>query len=516
MQRHPHRSLEAGICFLVPLAILLMGNPLRGAPAEDRFAERLFKNGISLIRAGNQEHALQTFDELSRGFPNSPLADDALYRSGSLFYPASGLRSLHRAGRDSIARAIPYFQRIQEEYTYSDTAPLALYKMALLALESRNPGRSLDEAFARFSRLLALYPDSPVTDRALLGTAHVQSRMGECGQAMNHLDRLLERFPESAASTGALALSASCQADLEQWVPAMESLQELIDAQGNSLEGSQARRFLTLIYRTRFLPSLGRQVPLVRDTAFETETSKAGMRSCRGLAVGGNGRVYAGDPRQSFLWSFQEGGQPIGKSARPGGIRWVGLRGGEGILTGNRGAVHRKTGVHALDRKGTPLLGIESVAISEDGTIFVLDSREEKIFLFDENLAYQDELLPPGEGRPVKIRNGPRRHLFLLTEAPSGLFRREADGGWREIHLEVEMTETRPIDFAVDGVGNLYLLSRRGGPVLVFHPGGKLLVRLEMPSDPDRPRLIPGSLAVGPEGTIYLCGRKSDRIVRFR
>ncbi len=340
--------------------------------------------------------------------------------------------------------------------------------------------------------------------------------MGEFEKALNHLDRLLDRFPESAASTGALALSASCQADLEQWVPAMESLQELIDAQGNNLEGSRARRFLTLIYRTRFLPSLGRQVPLVRDTAFEIETSKAGMRSCRGLAVGGNGRVYAGDPRQSFLWSFQDGGKPIGKSARPDGIRWIGLRGGEGILTGNRGAVHLKKGARSLNRKGAPLQGIESVAISEDGTIFVLDRREETIFLFDENLEYRGELLSPGEGRPVKIRHGPRRHLFLLTEVPSGLFRREPDGDWLEVQLGVDITETRFIDFSVDRVGNLYLLSRRGGPVLVFHPGGRLLIRLEMPSAPEAARLIPGSMAVGPEGAIYLCGRKTDRIVRFR
>lgn len=516
MERYPNRYLKAGICFLATLAVLFLGYPLRGAPAEDPFDERLFKNGISLIRAGNQEHALLTFDELSRGFPNSSLADDALYRSGTLFYPASGLGSLHRADRDSIVRAISYFQRIQEEYTHSDTAPLALYKLALLALESRNPHRSLDEAFARFSRLLDLYPDSPVTDRGLLGTAHVQARMGDCEKALNHLDRLLDRFPESAASNGALAQSASCQADLEQWVPAMESLQELIDAQGNRLEGFQAQRFLTLIYRTRFLPSLGRQVPLVRDTAFEIETSMAGMRSCRGLAVGDNGRVYAGDPRQSFLWSFREGGKPIGKSARPDGIRWIGLRGGEGILTGNRGAVHLKTGARSLDRKGAPLQGIESVAISDDGTIFALDRREETIFLFDENLEFSGELLPPGEGRPVKIRHGPRRHLFLLTEAPSGLFRREPDAGWREIQLGVDITETRLIDFAVDRVGNFYLLSRRGGPVLVFHPGGRLLARLEMPSDPDTSRLVPGSLAVGPEGAIYLCAPKADRIVRFR
>ncbi|MBI4161598.1 MAG: tetratricopeptide repeat protein, partial [Acidobacteria bacterium] len=170
------------------------------APPEEGFDEKLYRNGLALVQAGQTDHALRTFKELLDGYPTSPRADDALFRSGDLFYSNDAIDGLHRAEADPIARALPFFERIQAEYPRSDNAAAALHRLALLALEGRNPKRSPVEAYARFSRLLALYPESPLVDRALLGAANAQMQLGDCGLALFHLDRLFERFPGSPAA----------------------------------------------------------------------------------------------------------------------------------------------------------------------------------------------------------------------------------------------------------------------------------------------------------------------------
>lgn len=508
-RRFPRRFAPAWI--LLSIALIL---PAAGA-GDEGFDGRLYRNGISLLRAGQPEHALETFAELTREFPNSPYADDALYQSGAYYYPPVGLDDLYRIDRQSIARAIPFFLKIQEEYARNDMAPMALYKLGLIALEARNPDRNLDEAFARFSRLLTLYPDSPVMARALLGTAHVQAAMGDCDRAMIHLDRLMARYPDSPVIPQGLFLMAVCQAEAGQDVPALETLQDLADRAGDGADASRARRFLTLIYRTRFLPSVGLDAPMRRDEAFGTATARAGVRSCDALAVDGAGRIYVADSRQDSLWSFQADGTLIGRAERPAGIGWIGIRGERGVLTGGRDSVHLRDGPRRLSVGGKVLEDLESVAISTAGTIYVGDRKRPGIPVFDEDLNSVGDLPPPEDGDLVGLRIGPRSELHALYDQPVALYRLGRDGRWTAIPLGEEVSAARPVDFAVDGLGNLYLLSRRGGPVLILDRAGTPLRRLDPAAGGAEPRLEATSIAVGPTGGIVLCTRKGDRIVRF-
>jgi TolA-binding protein len=505
------RRLPGWLTLLLPIVLFA---PC-GFAEEEGFDERLFRNGVSLLRAGKPAHALETFAELSRGFPNSPFADDALYQSGAHYYPRLGFEELHRSDRQSIARAMPYFLKIQENYTRGDMAPLALYKLGLIALEARNPDRNTDEAFARFSRLLTVYPGSPIVDRALLGTAHVQAAMGDCGLAMNHLDRLFTRHPNSSVFRDGLYLMAKCQADTGQWIPAMETLQDLIDRNGDGADAFRAKRFLTLIFRTRFLPSLRRELPLQRDLGFEKATAGAGLRGCGDLAVDGDGRVYLADSRLDSLWSFEADGGLIGRSARPAGIEWIGIRGDQGLLSGGKDSVHLRGGPGPLTAGEKALEDLHSVAITAEGTIYVADRKKSSILVFNDGLNHLRDLDPPGDGRLVRLRVGPRGELHALFDLPAALFRLGTDGAWTYIPLGEEFAAARPVDFSVDGLGNLYMLSRRGGPVLLYDRTGAPLRRLDLTTESGDPRLVASSIAVGPLGSIHLCNRKGDRIVRF-
>ena len=86
-----------------------------------------------------------------------------------------------------------------------------------------------------------------------------------------------------------------------------------------------------------------------------------------------------------------------------------------------------------------------------------------------------------------------------------------------EEHLAGEESlGSRPEDFAVDGLRNLYVLSDRGGRLRVLSPSGETIALLDVATYSDGSRFLPNRVAADGAGSIYLCNRKGTRIVRYR
>ena len=513
------RKLSVQIGAGTGISVLLsgiLGLSVSWGNSAERYDQRLYNTAISLLRNEKPAQALKTFQELSENFPGSPLADDALYQSGRFNYRPEGIGDLHRTDQATLVRALPYFRKIQKTYSRSDTAPLALYKLGLISLEARNPERDLDEAFATFSRILNLYPTSPVVDRAMFGVAFTQYRMRSFSRAMTQLEELLERFPRSRTATDALYLLAICQALNGQEVAAMESLQLVIDREEDGSWKNRALRLSTLLYRTRFLPQLGKEVVYRPDREFEQATSRAGMRSCADLAVDGDGRVYAADSRQRLLWSFQPDGGLLGRLHRPEGIQWISIRGDRGVLTGNRNMVFLGSGARVIETEEQPVGDIDSVAISREGELFILDRKFREIVKLDPVLEFQSRLYQATSGKLLELRLGPLEDLFLLTGPDPVILLRDQGGEWKEHLAGEESLGSRPEDFAVDGLRNLYVLSDRGGRLRVLSPSGETIALLDVATYSDGSRFLPNRVAADGAGSIYLCNRKGTRIVRYR
>lgn len=115
-----------------------------GAPVEEGRA--IFDMAVLDHSQGNADLARQGFQEFLEKYPESELADDALYYLGDVAY-----------GAQEHTEALRYFTMMLEKYPAAEFAPAALYKMrsCLLAL-SRH-----EEAWDAGGRLLKQFPDSP-------------------------------------------------------------------------------------------------------------------------------------------------------------------------------------------------------------------------------------------------------------------------------------------------------------------------------------------------------------------
>jgi len=173
-----------------------------GASEDDELAQRTLANAEQLLKEGKVEQALRDLDQIPKSWPRSAVADDALFRLGSWYYPASSIEDLGRAGADAIARARDLFTQVQKSYPREDSAPRALVKLGLIALEAANPNRSVDEAYASFSSVVNIYPSSDAVEPALYGAGYADFEAGRFDKAIQSFERVAERFPRGALAAG--------------------------------------------------------------------------------------------------------------------------------------------------------------------------------------------------------------------------------------------------------------------------------------------------------------------------
>src|SRR5262245_2158877 len=171
MKRAAHAWARAAAVALAA-ALALAASSQGDSTAQDDLARRTFANAEQLMKEGKVEQALRDFEQVSSAYPDSGMADDALYRIALHFYPAESVDALGGASRDAIDRARGLFTTINSRYPREDCAPKALYKLGLIALDPANPSRNLDEAYADFSAVVNIYPTSDVVDKALLGAGY--------------------------------------------------------------------------------------------------------------------------------------------------------------------------------------------------------------------------------------------------------------------------------------------------------------------------------------------------------
>ena len=145
-----------------------------------------------------------------------------------------------------------------------------------------------------------------------------------------------------------------------------------------------------------------------------------------------------------------------------------------------------------------------------------MDRKFREIVKLDPVLEFQSRLYQATSGKLLELRLGPLEDLFLLTGPDPVILLRDQGGEWKEHQAGEESLGSRPEDFAVDGLRNLYVLSDRGGRLRVLSPSGETIALLDVATYSDGSRFLPNRVAADGAGSIYLCNRKGTRIVRYR
>ncbi len=199
------------------------------AVAQEDLASRQLQNGDRLARDGKMEQALAAWRDVYERYPDSASAPMALDRLGAAAYPVERFELRGTVAGEAIARGRGYYEKIATDYRTSPLAARAAFKLGLMFSDPAARFFNLDEAYARFSTLISLYPGSQHVDGALYGLGEILARQGELDRSLIPLERVLAEHPAGEMAAEAAFLQASCLARLGARDAALRAFQIIRD-----------------------------------------------------------------------------------------------------------------------------------------------------------------------------------------------------------------------------------------------------------------------------------------------
>jgi sugar lactone lactonase YvrE len=232
-----------------------------------------------------------------------------------------------------------------------------------------------------------------------------------------------------------------------------------------------------------------------------------------GVAVDAAGNVYVADTWNHRIQKFDAGGKFL--------LQW-----------GSFVDLSDPNGANAANAN-TGFYGPRGVAIGPDGNVYVTDTGNKRVLIFDKDGAYQREIssgmsptrkapdypfTQPGElNEPIGIAvdrdgnvyvadtNNRRIQKFTAAGAPAAQWPVPA-GSWEPgPYLEPFL--------ALDGAGNLYATAPTSHSVLKFSPTGALLG--QKTAQGDATLQLPTGLTVDDKGTVYVVDTTASRVANL-
>ncbi|PYQ39876.1 MAG: hypothetical protein DMF77_20170, partial [Acidobacteria bacterium] len=128
------------------LLVLLLPSLAAAQTSPEDQARGLLEDGRTYRREGKLKQALDNFQTIVSGFPNTSFVDDALLEIGRYYLEVD-----HDA-----AKARDAFEQVTKRFPQSDGAPGAYYYLGRLTMERATAATDIDDALAQFARVQRL------------------------------------------------------------------------------------------------------------------------------------------------------------------------------------------------------------------------------------------------------------------------------------------------------------------------------------------------------------------------
>ena len=231
--------------------------------------------------------------------------------------------------------------------------------------------------------------------------------------------------------------------------------------------------------------------PVFRETAQANASPYSGMREPRDAAVDGQGRLWVADFGNSRLRIFDSrGGSLGGWGGRNSGI--YGLREpcavaihGEEICIADTWNGRVQCFTLAGEWKAAAssgLYGPRGVAITEDGRVWVCDTGNKRVVLYDPSLTEIRSIGKPGTGPlefadPVGISVGPGGRVFVADAGNGRIQVLDGEGVFQNALPVASWSRGVEPHLEVDGDGTIYATDPAGDALLEISTEGALVRR---------------------------------------
>ena len=487
------------------LALFLLLPSLAAAQSTspEEQARGLLEDGRTYRTQGKLKQAMDNFQTIVSGFPNTSYVDDALLEIGRYYLEVDG----------DVAKARDAFEQVTKRFPQSDGAPGAYYYLGRLTMERGTTAADIDDALAQFARVQRLYPRSEWVPRALYATALAHRKSGRLAEATDVARRVALEHPASDAAPAAQFELAHDLALAGEFRPAMEEFQQVRNRYAESEWAPRALDRITALYR---LYGTGKPVFAV-DPAFSVGVGDT-LKDVRGIVMTPARTLWVASDKTKSAVPFGPDGK-MGASLTGEDLQGVGLSpSGEVVVVASRavrfGAKTLQTFAIPGNKPGEtePLEKLGAAAVTQGGSVLVADEKKKKVFRFDGRYQYQAPF-PDVKERQVSriVLDGEGGIVMLDRDEKTVRVWDEAGRALRAIAPRGPGYELRkPIDVAVDAFRNAYVADEEGA-VFVFSPAGQLLTTIGAP-ELKKPRAV----ALEPSGAVLVYDEKLQRILRFK
>jgi TolA-binding protein len=484
--------------------VLLLVPALAGAQTspEDQ-ARGLLEDGRAYRKDGKTKQALDNFQTIVSGFPNTPFVDDALLEIGRYYLEVEG----------DTAKARDAFEQVTKRFPQSDGAPGAYYYLGRLIMDHASTAGELDDALAQFARVQRLYARSEWVPRALYATGLVHRKSGRLADAAEASRRVALEHPSSDAAPGAQFELAQDLALLGDFRTAMEEFQQVRNRFPESPFSPLALDRITALYR---LYGAGKPV-FALDPAFSVGAGDT-LKDVRGIVMTPARTLWVASDKVKSAIPFAPDGK-MGAGLAGEDLQAMSLAPNGDLLVVAARAV--RIGPKVLQTfaipggkpgETEPLEKLEAAVMTPGGSVLVADEKKKKVFRFDGKYQYQgpfpdvkerqvSRIVLDGEGGIVMLDREDRT-VQVLDE--SGKVLRTIAGHGAGYDLR------KPVDVAVDLFRNVYVADEEAG-VFAFSPQGQLLATIGA-ADVKKARAV----TVDPAGAVLVYDEKLQRILRFK
>lgn len=489
-------TVMALVLALVPAAADAQNSP-------DDQARRLLEDGRAYRKEGKAKQALDNFNTIVTGFPNTDSVDDALLEIGRYHVEVEG----------NPAKAREAFEQVAQRYPQSDGAPGAYYYLGRLTMEGAPTAAALEDAMAQFARVQRLYPRSAWVPQALYGTAIVHRRAGRLADAADAGRRVALEYPNSDAAPGAHFQVGEVLALLGEPRPAMEEFQQVRNRFPASEWAPRALDRITALYR---LYGAGKPV-FNLDGTYAVASGDVG-KDVRALLMTPARTLWVASEKVNAVVPFGVDGK-IGGSLPAMDPRSLALAPNGELLVAAKLAVrvgpkNIKSFALPTDKpeEKDPLDRIEAALLTPGGSILVADGKRKRIYRFDGEDRFQGPFPDAKEREISRMALDGEGGIVLLDRALRTVSVVDETG---RVLRSVATRGTgwalrKPSDVAVDAFRNLYVADEEGG-VYIFSPNGQLLGSIA-----GGELRKPVALTLDPAGALLVYDGRAQKVLRYR
>jgi TolA-binding protein len=483
-------------------SLVLGGGLVRAQSTADEQARGLLEDGRAYRRDGKLKQALDNFNTIVTGFPNTEYVDDALLEIGRYQMEVEG----------NADKAREAFELVTKRYPQSDGAPGAYYYLGLLTLDRARSAAELDDALAQFTRVQRLYPRSEWVARALYGASLTHRKAGRLPEAVEAARRVALEYPSSEAAPAAQFQIGQALALLGEPRPAMEEFQRIRSRFPASEWAPKALDRITALYRLYG----GAKPVFALDPAFSAGAGDV-LKDVRAILMTPTRTLWiASDKVKSVVPVGPDG--KMGASLSGADLQSLSLTPAGDLVVAARLAVRigpRDVRSYSVptDKPGVtePLEKIESAVVTPGGLTLIADDKRKRVCRFDGKGVFQGpfpdtrerqgvRLAIDGEG-DVTVLEREQRTVQVYDEAGKPLRSVAPRGAGWELK--------KPVDVAVDAFRNIYVADEEGF-VYLFSPQGQLMATIS--GELRKPR----ALTVDPAGALLVYDEKHEKVLRYR